>query len=444
MRGLKSTLALLVLLIGLGAYIFFVEQPADTGETKEKAFTGVTAEDIEEVQITLAGGESSRLQKTDGTWQIVDPVKAEADPNEISSITSSLASLDIQRVVDENVTNLQQYGLEPARIDVEFRTKGQKEPQRILLGEKTPTGSDLYAARAGQKQVFVVSSFLDSTFNKNTFALREKKILKFERDKANAIELESAPAAGSASPAGTTRFRFERQGTDWVVTAPIAARGDYGAIEGVVERLSSAQMQGIVEPEAGDLAKYGLDKPTATMTVVMGSSRATLTLGKTDNALVFAKDASRPMVFTVAPTIQTDVFKELSDFRRKDLFDARSFTANRIEFRRGAETMAFEKTKSGDKDVWKKDGKDVDSPKMEELLSKITGLRAQSFESTSHPSLKSPVLAISATFDDKKMETVTFGRAGADVFGARADEAGTARLDAMAFDEAVKSLDALK
>ena len=49
------------------------------------------------------------------------------------------------------------------------------------------------------------------------------------------------------------------------------------------------------------------------MTMRTGSSSATLTLGKTENAVVFAKDASRPIVFTVAPTLRTDVVKDVAD-----------------------------------------------------------------------------------------------------------------------------------
>ena len=36
------------------------------------------------------------------------------------------------------------------------------------------------------------------------------------------------------------------------------------------------------------------------------------------------------------------------DFRRKDLFEGRAFTANEAEFGRGAETVALEKSKGKD------------------------------------------------------------------------------------------------
>src|SRR3954471_4766447 len=111
MRGFKSTLALLVALVAIVAYIYFVDskKPADNAEAKDKAFAGITADDVEEVQIKVAGGDTSRLQKVDGKWRLVEPLKAEADNTEASNIASTLASIDIQRVVEENASNLKQY-----------------------------------------------------------------------------------------------------------------------------------------------------------------------------------------------------------------------------------------------------------------------------------------------------------------------------------------------
>jgi len=43
-----------------------------------------------------------------------------ADDAEISGITSNLASLEVQRVVDDRASDLKQYGLDPARIEVTF------------------------------------------------------------------------------------------------------------------------------------------------------------------------------------------------------------------------------------------------------------------------------------------------------------------------------------
>lgn len=436
MRGITSTLALVAVLAGLVGYIYYLDRDGapDSAEAKEKAFGAVSADDIEEVQITLADG-SLRLQKGNGAWKLVEPTAADADSGEISSITSGLASLDIQRVVDESSADLKQYGLEPAKIDVSFRVKGQKDARRILFGEKTPTGGDLYARLPDRPRVFLVSSYLESSFNKNAFALRDKAVLKFDSSKADGLAVTS----------GSTHLEFVKAGTDWTIVKPIAARADYAGVEGVIQRLSTAQMQAFIVPETDNVKQYGLDSPSATMAVKVGSTQATLMLGSTSNAAVFAKDASRPMIFTVASTLTTDIVKNIAEYRRKDMFDFRSFTATRVEFRRGAETLAFEKTKGKDgQDAWRNAaGKDVDAMEIGDLLAKVSGLRAQSFEASTHSSLKMPSLTVVAQFDNRS-ETVTFGRAGTDVFAGRTDEPGSAKLEASGLDDVTKALDALK
>lgn len=444
MRSLWSTLILGVVLVGLASFYFFLDPKRDatsSTEKKEKPFGTVTATDIEEIRVK-AGDEAARVQKTDGKWQLVEPERTGADDTELTSMTSSLASLEINREVEASASDLKQYGLDPPRVEVSFRVKGQKDEKKLALGEKTPTGGDIYAQVPGQKRVFLVSSYLDSTFNKTPFALRDKAILKVDKEKVDGLELTS----------GTTTIELAKQGSEWMLVKPLAARADYSTAEGALERLTSAQMVGMVPAKNGyPDALYGFDKPSSVIAVKTGSSRATLTLGKTENAVVFAKDSSRPMVFTVAPTLKDDVIKKVADFRRKDLFDGRSFTVTHAEFRRGNETITLDKTKTKDektkeeKDIWKNAaGKDVDVMKAEDLFNKVTGLRATSFDDAAHPSLKTPALVVTLKYGDNKMETVSFGRADKDVYASRAGESGSAKLEASGLDEAIKALDAVK
>jgi hypothetical protein len=182
------------------------------------------------------------------------------------------------------------------------------------------------------------------------------------------------------------------------------------------------------------------------MTVSGDGMRTTLSLGKTENAVAYAKDSTRSMIFTVAPTLKTDIIKDVADYRRKDLFDSRSFTATRLELHRGTETMVLEKKMQNGKEVWlKADGKPADPMKVDSLLAQLTALRAQSFEATANAALASPALVTTVAFDQNKMETVTIARSGTDVVAARADEGGTAKLDAAgALDEVMKAIDAVK
>jgi hypothetical protein len=436
-RGLKSTIALLVVLIGLVAYIYFVDskKPAsDAPETKAKAFT-VDADQIEEIQIKPTSGDASRVAKANGTWQLIEPEKAEADQGQVSNAATSLASLEINRVVDDNPSDLSQYGLNPPKAEITFRAKGQKDTHRLLLGEKTATGSDLYAKTPDQKRVFLISGYLENTFERTPFDLRDKAALKFDQSKADGIEIVHD---------GTTALA--KSGSEWAVTKPYKARADFAGAEAVLTSLSSLQMQKIVENDAKDLAKYGLDKPDATITVNSGSTRAALALGKKEGDSVYARDLSRPIVFTIAATAAGDLEKDAGALRRKDIFDGRSFNATRVELKRGGETLSFDKSKGKDgKDVWKNAaGKEVDAMKVEDMLTKLSNIRAQLFQDRVDPVLKMPTLVATLKLDNNMMETVTFARSGNAVLASREGEPGSATVEMMAFNDAMAAIDAVK
>src|ERR1041384_3426533 len=106
MRGLRSTIALLVVLIGLGAYIYFVtwKRPdtADATSKQEKVFSSVESDKIEELKVKAEKGDQTTVVKKNGSWQITQPIAVKADDSEVSSITSGQSSIAMTRVVDEN------------------------------------------------------------------------------------------------------------------------------------------------------------------------------------------------------------------------------------------------------------------------------------------------------------------------------------------------------
>jgi len=435
MGRLWSTIALTLVLAGLGGYIYFVELGRDpnAGEAREAVFEGLEAEAVDELQVKGSEGDPARLTRTDDTWRLVEPVESAANETEVSSIASNLASLEIDRVVDEAAADLAQYGLDPARIDVGFRAGGDGELRRLLIGDTTPTGGNLYATIEGTGRVFLIASYLSSTFDKNAFTLRDRRILVFDRDAVDGLTVDS----------GSERVRLAKSGSEWRITAPIEARADFAAVEGALQRLSSTQMQSIVTEGETDLGQYGLARPTGTIEVSAGSAQAALRLGSTDNALVFAQDASRPQVFTVAPTIRDDVIRTVADFRRKDVFDGRSFTATRAELVRGGETVVLEKSEAEDGGItWlDADGEMVETTAAEDLLSKVTAVRAESFEARAPAALDAPLLEVTLAYGEDRTETVRFARAGEDAFASRAGEPGAARIDALSLDDILTALD---
>ncbi len=443
MKQLRTLLILVVALGGLLAYLYFVDAKKPVGETEEKPKVfSVEADQIEELKISTIAGGTAELKKAGDGWQLTSPVQAPADDAEVSGLTSNLASLAIQRVVDENPADLGEYGLRDPVVAVSFKAKGDKAFKTLQIGNKSATGGDMYAKRAEDKQVFLIFSYLESTFNRTPFDLRDKTILTFDREKVDSVQIKHAGAS-------TT---LVKNNGEWRMRAPVEARGDVGTIENLISRLQSLQMKAIVAEDVTDFAKYGLASPATQVIVGTGSAQASLAIGgKADEGLVYVRDMSRPAVFTVPSDLVDDLQKGTSEYRRKDVFEFRAFNLDRIEITRDGTTVVFERQKGKGKDgadAWQNATakKGVDAAKFEAFLTKLTGLRAQSFADGRTPTgLDSPVLTVRATFDEgKKTDEARFGRVGSDVFAGRPDEPGAMKIGATEFDDVLKQLDEFK
>jgi hypothetical protein len=298
--------------------------------------------------------------------------------------------------------------------------------------------------KGGDNKVVLVSSYQESSFAKEPFALRDKKILKFDREKADAVTLAK----------GADVMELTRSESEWKVAKPIPGRSDYSAVEGFLTRLSSANMSTLVEENATDLAKYGLDKPTMTVTVGSGSAKATLVVGKTENDQTYARDASRPMVFTVDSTLQADLNKGFDDYRKKELFEFRPFGAAKLravlDAPGGPKTYELEKmapAKPGDAETWKVtrvggSSHTADSAAMDDLLNKLVAMRAESFvPASTRTGLDKPALVVSVSYDEGKFERVRFGAVGDNAYGRRDGEQVVARIETNSMKGAMQAFD---
>lgn len=306
-RG-RSFLLLLALAAGVGAYVWFVEMPRDTTAADtpaEKLFT-VDATEIQEVVVTNEAGERSTLTKRGDTWTIAEIDGAEVDPTEAGNITSGLAALEAQRVVDEQPPSLAEYGLGTPRVTVSFKDASGAE-QTILFGNKTPTGGDLYAKLASSPRVFLVGAWLEESFNRSRFDLRDKTVARFSRDAVTNVTLTSS--AGAVSLA--------QSGGEWRLTSPVEAPADGAAADAIVNAVSSARMQSILE--GAEAAAANFSRPSVTVAITAGPTRAVLEIaGAAADGTLYARDTVRGLVFTVDAALAGELTKSADDLRKKD------------------------------------------------------------------------------------------------------------------------------
>lgn len=458
MRRLRSTLVLFALFLAIGGYAWFVERerpPAAEADAAEQAFD-VEAGRITDLTVHAANGDVTVLTRTENEidWVVSAPVEAEADDNAATAIATTLAALDVRRVVEEEAADLAPFGLAEPPVRVTFATPGG-EPLSLAVGDETPTGGERYAA-VGQR-VILVAEFVESTLNRTTFELRDRSILEFTGPDVASLTIEQDGGA----------LRFTKADSEWSVAEPLEARADFGIVEALIGRLGSGEMVAVEAESAADdaLAPFGLDAPRLRATVEVDGERHTLLVGdENPETTVYARDAARGLVFTIDAALVDDLARGADTYREKDLFDFRPFNATALEVVRGGRTIRFEKGPAAAEedageddaaedagaaeDVWRRaapEAADVERPEMDALLRALSDLRADSFAaSRDGTGLDAPLLAVTATYgDDGREESARIGRAGDAAYGLHGDEPGAAVLDAEAVDDALEALDAL-
>ncbi len=145
-------------------------------------------------------------------------------------------------------------------------------------------------------------------------------------------------------------------------------------------------MKAIVTEDPAEFSKYGIDPPSAEVTLVSGSAKAALAFGsKTADNFIHVRDESKSLVVTAPADLFDEIEKGPIEYRRKDLFEFRAFNLDRLEITRdAATTVTFERLKGKGKDgadAWQNAAtkKAVDTAKFEAFLTKLSGTRAQSF-----------------------------------------------------------------
>ena len=132
-------------------------------EFYDKAYTQT---DITAITYTRKGEKLFDSTLGDQKWWILYPIKAEARYENLYSIAGSLATASIDQYVEENVTDLNKYGLAKPSYVFDYTLDGRQ--YKLSLGNKSPSGTAYYAILNDSNLVF--------TIDENSFTFLDKPI----------------------------------------------------------------------------------------------------------------------------------------------------------------------------------------------------------------------------------------------------------------------------
>jgi len=304
----RNTLLLLLVLLGLGGYVYWVELPQAEKEEKKEKLVEVEADQVTEIVLTAPDREIA-LVKSDGAWRLIRPIAGDADESTVKAILSTLGAAEVKKALDEEATDLAPFGLDKPNTTIAMKA-GDRALPLIRIGKATPVGNSAYALRGDEKKVLLTTAAVRSGVDRTLKDLRNKTILRFTDDAVRKVEI--------VAPEGKS-LTLEADGEDWRITAPAAYPADTTAVRAYLSTLRALRATDFADD--GDPAAYGLAEPSTRVTVALadGASQSLLVGGSNDKKEVWVKTSASPVVYTVGEWVGRDLAKPLADFRDKSL-----------------------------------------------------------------------------------------------------------------------------
>lgn len=428
----KGLLAASFLLLVLSGIIWWSNKKAATEnkapvESTTTKLLSIPGDQFQEIEIQKRDGETIRLQRLDSKWQIAGPKPFRADPEAISNMLTSLSSLSSDRTVEEKATSLDQYGLTRPAIELSVGDKNNRTV-KILIGDQTPAGTAVYAAIAGDPRVFAMSSYKKNNFDKSANNLRDKRMLVFDADKLNRVELRSKKQS----------IEFGRDKDHWQIVKPSSFRADPSAVEELLRTLRDAKMDlSGTNDEKKVAAEFRSAAIFAVARVSDSSGTQELEVRKSKDDY-YAKSSALEGVFKIASNTGTGLDKSLEEFRNKKLFDFGFADPDKLEIHDGSKNYFLSRSNSD----WWSNGTKLDNADVTTLMAQIRDLTATKFTNSG---FTTTLLDLTVTADNgKRTERVLISKNEDRYIAKREGELALYEVAASAVSDLQKSVADLK
>jgi hypothetical protein len=379
--------------------------------------------DISAIAIKKKGADETELAKdASGKWQITAPKPLAADQDAVTSVVSSVSSLNSERLVDDKPSDVKQFGLAAPELEVDVTTKDKS--QKLLIGDSTPTGSAVFAKLDGDPRVFTIGTYTKTSLDKTSADLRDKRLLTADFDKISQIELL----------AKKQDITFARDKDAWQILKPKPLRADNSAVEDVSRKLKDAKMDtgAAASGEKKTAAAFASGTVVATARITGASGTQELQIRKNKDDY-YAKSSAVAGIYKVPADLGTGLDKSLEDFRNKKLFDFGFTDITKLEVHDGAKSWYLSK---GGQDWWL-DGKKMDSIGVETLVDKVRELSATKFPDAG---FAAPTIEITVTSQEgKRTEKLSIAKSGESYIAKRENEPALYQLDATTVSDLQKS-----
>ena len=272
-KGKGLLFAVLILIVLLVLYFVIdlqqkkSDQEAETEETEESSLpVSVTEDEISKVTVKN-GDVTMTYVKNDDTWTYEEDPDFPLDESAVNTKMNCLTTLTVDRVL-ESPEDLSEYGLDKSQQEVTvLKTDGTTFT--LYIGNQNSSNNDFYVKVDDGADVYTMPSSSVNAFNMQPYDVaKADSFPTLESTNIRDIKVEKED--------GTVEFSSDESGTSWSVKDQDGNEETAGATAAsdLANAVSSLTYKKFIDYKGDDLAQYGLDKPTETVTIVTEETEA--------------------------------------------------------------------------------------------------------------------------------------------------------------------------
>lgn len=400
----------------------------DAGYWRDGRLARFVPVEVKTLELKHPDGQDILMEKSGGKWTIRKPKEIEADLVTVEKMLEELSELSIIRYADDSPSDPAKYGLDPKEAWMVRVGLEGKPGQTFVVGKFDPVEKDVFVQRGGQPNVLAVQeSFLKSA-QAGFLDLRTRKVAEINRYEVNKL---TVTADGKVSV-------LEKTANKWFMTQPVAAPAYEPVVTALLDELDNLRAEKLLAEKIDDPAKWGLDKPMATVVVEIKKPDQEpqvyqLEIGKklTEGGYA-ARLSGNELLFTMGEPLVSNLKVEFHD---RMIWDFRMEQVTRLTWTKsGVEVVV--RREGG---LWKlirPEGQTLDENRLANLVSQVGTLAVERFLSYAKTDaakfgLDKPSVVLTLTADGVE-QTLTMGQPGKDGSAAAmvGDKEGVFMIDA--------------
>lgn len=315
-KGRNLLILVIVLALLGGAYAFISTRPKNSTDTSAQKIKLSVLDSAKMTKMSL-GSKDGTLEfiKNGDIWQYKNDTSMKLNQENLNNMAKSFANVYADKVVDQNPSNLEEYGLKDEAATA-YASFSDGSEVSLNIGSQTPGGDAYYMMIKGDPKLYTISSADGDNYKYTLTDLRDNTLSTLGADNINYLRITSGDKTVELKKLPANPANPEASGVDsWIMSKPYKL--EYTApdslIQGILEGVSGLAVTKFVESNPSDYSKYGLDKPVREIFAQGEDQTLDVFIGKdADSGSVYFKTGSSKEVYTL-------------DKGKLDIFNAKAF-----------------------------------------------------------------------------------------------------------------------